>query len=230
MRSLKDGESLPRVSRLQRLTPILWQQDSTLRLTGRLVNSSRSVDEMHPMILPSDGPLVALLVRDAHLRTLHGGPQACLAYLRQRFWILRARIAVRRYIEKKCTTCIRHSKRSAQQLMGALPSVRVTQACAFERVGVDFAGPFVMRKLPTTTAALRKAMTYKELYEPPSQIKGWVVIFICLVTRAVHMDVLRGLSTEEFLAALARMTGRRGHCAEIWSDNGTTFIGAMFGL
>lgn len=197
-----------------------------MRITGRLANSQRSLDEMHPMILPADGPLVELLIRDAHIRTLHGGPQACLAYLRQRFWILKARIAVRRYIGNKCTVCIRHSKTSAQQLMGALPAVRTTQACAFERVGVDFAGPFTLRKLPTTQAALRKAMSYKELYEAPSTIKGWIVIFICLVTRAVHIDVLRGLSTEEFLAALARMTGRRGHCAEIWSDNGTTFVGA----
>lgn len=40
------------------------------------------------------------------------------------------------------------------------------------------------------------------------------------------MDVLRGLSSEEFLAVFARMTGRRGHCSELWSNNGTTFIGA----
>lgn len=110
--------------------------------------------------------------------------------------------------------------------MGALPAVRTTQALAFERVGVDFAGPFHMRKLPTTQAALRKAMNYKQLYEAPSQIQGYIVIFVCLVTRAVHMDVLRGLTTEEFLGALARMTGRRGHCSELWSDNGTTFVGA----
>lgn len=38
--------------------------------------------------------------------------------------------------------------------------------------GVDFAGPFEKRKLPTTQAVLREAMNYKELYEAPSQIKG----------------------------------------------------------
>lgn len=226
LHSLEENEPLPRVSRLHRFTPVLRPEDHTLRITGRLANSQRSLDEMHPMILPASGPLVEFLIRDAHIKTLHGGPQACLAYLRQRFWVLKARIAVRRYIGSKCTICIRHSKASAQQLMGALPAVRTTQACAFERVGVDFAGPFMLRKLPTTQAALRKAMSYKEIYEVPSTIKGWIVIFICLVTRAVHMDVLRGLSTEEFLAALARMTGRRGHCAELWSDNGTTFVGA----
>lgn len=55
---------------------------------------------------------------------------------------------------------------------------------------------------------------------------GWIEIFIFLVTRAVHMDVLRRLSTEEFVALFARMTSRRSHCSELWSDNGTTSVGA----
>lgn len=72
---------------------------------------------------------------------------------------------------------------------------------------------------------MRKAISYKQLYEALTQIKGWIIIFICLVTRAVYLDVLRGLTTEEFLAVLARMTVWRCHCAELWSDNGTTFVG-----
>lgn len=186
LQALEDDKPLPRMSRLHRLTPMLWTKDNTLRIRGRLDNSQRPIDEIHPVILPADGALVNLIIKDAHLKTLHGGPQACIAYLRQRFWILKVRVAVRHYIGNSCTVCIRHSKRAAEQLMGALPAVRTTRAHAFERVGVDFAGPFHMRKLPTTQAALRRAMNYTQIYQEPLQIKGWIVIFVCLATRAVQ--------------------------------------------
>lgn len=224
--ALTSGAPILRDSKLLRLTPTWVEGDSTLRLAGRLANAQLTFNEKHPLILPANGPFVELLVKDAHYRTMHGGPQLCLGFLRRRFWILKARIAIRKYIGSFCVQCIRHSKVAAQQLMGSLPAARSTPGHPFERVGVDFAGPFNMRKLPTTALALRKAVTSKQLYEDPSTIKGWIVIFVCLVTRAVHLDVLHGLTVEEFLAALARMTARRGHCAEMWSDNGTTFIGA----
>lgn len=224
--ALQKELALPRESKLLRLTPVWRKEDSTVRLAGRLANAQLTFNETYPLVLPSDGDFVALLVKDAHVRTLHGGPQLCLAFLRRRFWILKARIAIRRYISRSCVQCIRHSKVSAQQLMGALPAARSTPGEPFNRVGVDFAGPFHMRKLPTTALALRKAVTSKQLYEEPSTVKGWVVIFVCLITRAVHLDVLHGLTIEEFLAALSRMTARRGHCSQIWSDNGTTFVGA----
>lgn len=34
------------------------------------------------------------------------------------------------------------------------------------------------------------------------------------------------MSTSNFLAAFRRFVSRRGHCSQIWSDNGTTFVGA----
>jgi len=34
------------------------------------------------------------------------------------------------------------------------------------------------------------------------------------------------MTSEAFLAAFKRFVSRRGHCAEMWSDNGTTFVGA----
>lgn len=224
--ALTNGTPMPRDSKLLRLTPTWNDGDSTLRLTGRLANAQLSFDETHPLLLPAHGPLVELLVKDAHHRTMHGGPQLCLGFLRRRFWILKVRIAIRKFIGRFCVQCIRHSKIAAQQLMGSLPAARSTPGHAFERVGVDFAGPYNMRKLPSTALALRRAVTNKQLYEEPSTIKGWVVVFICLITRAVHLDVLHGLTVEEFLAALARMTARRGHCVQMWSDNGTTFVGA----
>lgn len=207
IKALQTEDPLPPTSKLRRLTPIWWIPDATLRITGRVSNPDRALDEIHPLILPAEHRLVELLILDAHIRTSHGGPQLCIALLRQRFWILRLRLAVRRFIAKKCVPCIRYSKQAAQQLIGALPTIRTTPAPPFSRVGVDFAGPFTLRKAVATTAASRRAVG--EMAREPTTIKGWVVVFVCLVTRAVHLDVTRGLHVESFLDCIAHMTARR---------------------
>lgn len=222
--SLKDNEPIPRTSPLLRMTPFWNAADKTLRIRGRIKNSERSFSENHPCVLPYQHDFVQLLIQDAHAKTLHGGPQLCIAILRQQFWILKVRVAVRRYISSKCVSCIRHSKMTAQQLMGALPVVRTTLAPPFSSVGVDFAGPFKLRKFPATVAALRRAVS--QVPKEPTTIKGWVVVFVCLTTRAVHLDVTRGLNVEAFLECFGRLTARRGPCKELFSDNGTTFTGA----
>ncbi|XP_055622277.1 uncharacterized protein LOC129765865 [Toxorhynchites rutilus septentrionalis] len=56
--------------------------------------------------------------------------------------------------------------------------------------------------------------------------KGYICVFVCFTTRAVHLEAVSSLSTRAFLAALRRFIARRGHCGHIHSDNGTNFVGA----
>lgn len=56
--------------------------------------------------------------------------------------------------------------------------------------------------------------------------KGWIAVFVCLVTRAVHLEAVEGMSTDNFLAAYIKFTSRRGHPEKVYSDNGTNFVGA----
>ena len=56
--------------------------------------------------------------------------------------------------------------------------------------------------------------------------KGYIAVFVCLFTRAVHLEVASGYSTEDFLNAYRRFVSRRGICATIASDCGTNFVGA----
>ena len=48
-------------------------------------------------------------------------------------------------------------------------------------------------------------------------------IFICEDTRAVHLELLNSMTTEDFLQAFRRMANRRGMAKVIHSDNQTTF-------
>ncbi|XDV26786.1 hypothetical protein PO909_030419 [Leuciscus waleckii] len=53
--------------------------------------------------------------------------------------------------------------------------------------------------------------------------KRWGILFKCLTTRAVHLDLLSSMSTDSFLMALRRFVSRRGTPPELWSDQGTNY-------
>jgi Family of unknown function (DUF5641) len=51
-----------------------------------------------------------------------------------------------------------------------------------------------------------------------------------MATKAIHLELVTGLTTEAYLAALRRFTARRGYCKDVYSDNGTNFVGAQRAL
>lgn len=55
--------------------------------------------------------------------------------------------------------------------------------------------------------------------------KRWGILFKCMTTRAVYIDLLPRLDTDSFLTALRRFIARRGKPFEVLSDQGTNFKG-----
>jgi hypothetical protein len=53
--------------------------------------------------------------------------------------------------------------------------------------------------------------------------KRWGILFKCLTTRCVHLDLLESLDTEAFFMALRRFISRRGKPYRILADRGTNF-------
>lgn len=206
---LKKGKTLPRSNAMLRLTPFL-DKFGLLRVGGRLHFAKLDPEAKHPPILPRSSSLTRLIIEDAHIRTLHGGTQATLSCLRQRFWILGGRVPVRSFI-LKCVQCVRHRGQRAQQLIGQLPSSRLTPARPFLNTGLDYAGP-----IPLKTWKGKAARHYK----------GYITVFICMSTFATHLELVTDYSTEAFLGAFKRFTGRRGICSTLQSDCGTNFVRA----
>ncbi|XP_013161253.1 PREDICTED: uncharacterized protein LOC106113074 [Papilio xuthus] len=204
-----EGKAVLKKSVLHTLCPVL-DQNGLLKVGGRIDKADVSYETRHPIILPANSHLTQLLVADAHDKTLHGGPQIMLNFLRSKYWIIRARDQVKRCY-RKCITCMRYSKAARVQLMGQLPDARLKPCKPFKATGVDYAGPINIKFSPG-----RGAKSYK----------GYISLFVCMVTRAVHIEAVTDLSTKGFIAAFRRFTSRRGHCQDLYSDNGTNFVGA----
>lgn len=95
--------------------------------------------------------------------------------------------------------------------MGNLPVHRLEPGRPFLNSGVDYCGPFTIRE-----SKRRNSKT----------IKMYVAVFVCLATKAVHLELVSDLSTEAFINALRRFIARRGKVSHMYSDNATNFVGA----
>ncbi|XP_055542891.1 uncharacterized protein LOC129728468 [Wyeomyia smithii] len=206
-RQLKQNRSVPLKSKLRFLKPQLVE--GLIRVGGRLHHCTLAVDEKHPVVLPAKHHLAILIARHIHEETMHGGPNLLLSTIRQRFWALMGRDLARCTVHR-CVTCARARPRSLEQLMGDLPPVRFTKSFPFENVGVDFAGPVYLKP------ASKKA----------APVKAYVAVYVCLVTKAVHLDLIPDMTTDGFIASLRRFTGRRGKPSTICCNNGRNFVGA----
>ncbi|CAK9826422.1 hypothetical protein ANTRET_LOCUS4277 [Anthophora retusa] len=206
--SLSKGKPISKGSRLVSLNPFL-DELGIIRVGGRLTNAPVPFNAKHPVVLPTSHPFTNLVIKNEHLRSLHAGPQQTLASLRDRFWILSGRRIVRKIV-RQCFNCFRAKPLTINYQMGNLPSQRVTPSRAFDSCGVDYAGPFLIREGGRGRVAR----------------KTYVCIFVCLVTKAIHIELATDLSTDSFLKCLHRFISRRGRCHSIYSDNGKNFIGA----
>ena len=201
--------SLPNNNRLLSLRPFL-DSDGVLRVGGRESNSKLSYMRMHPIILHGKHRLSKLIIFSEHLRMLHAGPTLVSSSLTRRFHIICLRKTVRS-ITRRCVTCRRQTTRPQPQLLGQLPLERVTPGTVFERVGVDYVGPFHIK--------------YGMVREP-TIVKAYMCFFVPLSVKAVHLEAVSDLTSEAFVASLRRFIARRGYPSLIWSDNGTNFVGA----
>ncbi|GFX86406.1 integrase catalytic domain-containing protein [Trichonephila clavipes] len=95
--------------------------------------------------------------------------------------------------------------------MGNLPKERIRENFPFDCSGFDFIGPFWIKS---------NRQHKNRLYTT------YVSIFECFVTKAVHFELVSGLTTQAFIASLKRFIARRGRLSLIFFDNGKTFIGA----
>ncbi|XP_062539145.1 uncharacterized protein LOC134207438 [Armigeres subalbatus] len=150
-----------------------------------------------------------MVIRHYHYKLFHAGQQLLISAVRGKFWPVHIHSLARKVIHD-CIPCFRSKPKVRDQLMADLPSARVTPASPFMNVGLDYCGPFFVSN------SNRRA----------SPVKCYVAIFVCLVVKAIHMELVMDLTTQTFLAGLKRFTSRRGKPQLVMCDNATTFVSA----
>lgn len=194
---------------LQPLHPFL-DNEKILRVGGRINNASVPFSQKHPIILPKQSRITDLIIYHEHMRLLHAPPKLLLSSLNQRYWLTDGLNHIKKFVNK-CLICFRMKAQCAKQLMGSLPPERVTACRAYQKVGCDFAGP-----IPVKNSRVRRAL----------QTKGYICVFVCFVTKAIHLELSSDLSTDSFMACFKRFIARRGYPTDVFCDNAGCFKGA----
>ncbi|XP_065095804.1 uncharacterized protein LOC135717606 [Ochlerotatus camptorhynchus] len=205
---LTNGREVRESSKISSLHPEL--KDGILCVGGRLRHASIVTRRKLTCILDHRHLFTYMVVVHYHRKMLHGGQQLMVSSVREWFWPTNARNLVRKVIHE-CVPCFRVKPKIQDQLIADLPPERVTPCPPFQRVGVDYCGPF--------------QVSYP--YRRNRPVKIIVAVYVCLVTKAVHLELASDLSAQGFIATLKRFSSRRGKPEIIMCDNGRNFFCAV---
>ncbi|KAG1650686.1 hypothetical protein GQR58_027818 [Nymphon striatum] len=181
--------------------------EGVVRVGGRIKKSSDiSYDMKNPVLIPYEAPISKMIVGFYH-GLAHSGVASTVAKVRAKYWIIRAhRIA--KSTKFNCVIC-RREARTESQFMADLPKERLAPySPPFFYSSCDYFGPFTVK------------------FGRNKHAKHYGVIFTCLNTRAVHLEMATDYSAMGFLQVLRRFFSIRGRPSVIISDNGSQMVRA----
>lgn len=207
---LKAEKKLPKTNKYVSLSLFL-DDNMILRVGGRLVNADLPYDTKHQILLPDKHPITALIIEECHEKSMHGGPKLTESILRQTFWICNSQRTIKSILNK-CVTCFRVNPKPMEQFMGDLPKSRVTVVPKpFFNTAVDYTGAVMIK--------MSNGRGFKTQ-------KAYIAIFVCMSTKAIHIEAVSDMTADAFIAAFRRLVARRGAIRNFYSDNGTNFVRA----
>ena len=158
-------------------------------------------------ILPKKGHITRLIIQACHEEVAHQGRGFTMNCIRSRgYCIMGCNSAVKSFINN-CVHCRRWRSKPVTQKMADLPEDRMEASAPFTYCAVDYFGPFYIR--------IKR-----------SDVPRYGVLFTCLTSRAIHLEVAESLETDAFINALRRLIAIRGPIRLLRSDRGTNFVGA----
>ena len=206
VKDLINGKDLQKKDRLLCLS--LFVKDGILRVGSRTKRSSLPFEATHPIILDSKEAIVKLFIQKCYEICMHLGVEYTRNYIQQRCHIIRVRESLRS-LAFKCFECQKFRAVGLQPPMADLPEVRFQDSslpAVFTNVGLDYLGPF--------------AVMHRD-----KEVKTYICLFTCLLTRAIHLEKAEDLSTDKCILAIRRFTSRGGQPRVLMSDNATNFLG-----
>ena len=185
---------------------VFKDEEGLLHCRGRLEHSNLSQGARYPILLHGKERLTSMIVDRVHRSNLHRGISQTLAQIRLKYWIPKGRSVIKT-VQRNCNVC-RHHEGGPCRMPALVPlPPRVQEAPPFSRTGLDYFGPLYIKTL-----------------EVPR--KTCVCLFTCMVIRAVHLELLQNMLTEEFLMGFRRFISQKGTPNEIFNDNARQFKAA----
>ena len=138
---------------------------------GRIKNADLDENAKQPLLLPKADRFTELLIDTLHRKMYHSDVAQTLSQIRSKYWIPSGRSVVQRVL-RHCTICKRWEGGPYRMpTMPPLPRQRVRESTPFSYCGIDYFGPLYV----TETTGSQKV---------------WVCLFTCLVTRAIHLELM----------------------------------------
>ncbi|XP_071153733.1 uncharacterized protein [Mytilus edulis] len=212
---IKRQTQINKRSPIANLNPFLDEQ-GLLRVGVRIAKSDLDLREKKPLIVPGRHHIATLLVRHYHNKIKHQGRHFTDGAIRSAgFWIVGAKRLISSIIHK-CVTCRKLRGKTEYQIMSDLPEDRLEPSPPFTNVGIDTFGPWTIVSRKTRGGYANS--------------KRWAILFTCLVTRAIHIELIEEMSSSAFIKTVRRFAAIRGQVKIFRSDRGTNFIGAIDNL
>ena len=198
---------MKKTSSLYRLDPFL-DENGVLRVGGRIRNAPVSYEIKHPVILPSKSHVTILLVRYHQERISHQGRGMTLNDLRSHgYWLIGG------------SSCVYRCHFQMRDLPKTPWSTRAAKD-----------GNFAHGQTGTSTALY--SLSSRVYFDPwlikegHRELKRYGVLFTCLSSPAIHLEVSATLETDWVINALRRFINRRGPVRTIRCDQGSNLVGA----
>ena len=205
---IKSAQKKINLDACKKLSPIV--EDGVYRVGGRTERwMGCTWNQQKFILMPKKNHISTLIARDMHNKGGHLGIASSMSKVRLRFWIIGLKTLMKAII-RDCRKCKERLMSLQSQIMSTLPIERIKPAPPFACVAIDYFGPFVTR------GEVQKR----------TRGKAYGVLFTCLVSRAVYVDIADDYSTDGFLQVLRRFSSLRGWPAMIYSDPGTQLVGA----
>ena len=195
----------PNTTSVMRSFRLFKDEEGLLRLASRVQNDYSLWETNNPILLPSQSRFTILYIEFIHRVSMHAGSRQTLVNIRKHFWVPCGRQMVRQIIHR-CVICKKaEGKFYPSPASPPLPDFRVVPSPPFDKCGVDFAGPMLIKE--------------------GSQVKkGYIMLFTCAVTRAVALELIVGMSVEAMTFGFRRFCARMATVpALVVSDNALTF-------
>ncbi|KAH7668219.1 integrase core domain protein, partial [Aphelenchoides avenae] len=189
---------------------------------------------VNPVWLPEKTRVAKHVVLATHIVNAHAPVETTLALIRIRFWLIKGRRNIRQIIARSCKGAASSfvGQPFASGLRAAPSGASLTKSTLCSYWSRPF-GHFQVRmgtakqadiSQPATKRRGRQATTRTSDNQPFDLVKVWGVIFTCMATRAVHLEVTHSQSAEHLMRAMHRFMCCRGHPSSVTWDNAPSII------